>query len=121
MPLYTFRAKDGEKGCQKCSEGYSEVLQCGEKHFFCSECGSRVERVYEKFSISISDGTVSSDRLDELGLSVLRRKPDGTFSVKGRPLVENESLRPEEPSSGESDDSSCNGCNGSDCHGCSNH
>lgn len=99
MPLFKFKALEDEKGCEKCSKGFTKIMKSNEKLTFCPNCGAEVEKVVQMVNIlpSKQRGEASSDRLDELGMSQMIRKPDGTWRVRGRPLSENDSLKPEPP------------------------
>jgi predicted nucleic acid-binding Zn ribbon protein len=99
MPLYKFKSVSGERGCDKCSSGFTKLLSKDKNLSFCPYCGAEIEKVIESVNIlpSMSRGDLSSDRLDELGLSQMIKKPDGTWRVRGRPLSENDSLKPDVP------------------------
>lgn len=97
MPIYRFVAAEGEKSCDRCREGFEAVLPVGEILRFCDACGSILEKTPTMFRASIREKGPSADRLDEVGMTILRKKPNGTFSVKGRPLSQNPALKPDLP------------------------
>lgn len=97
MPQYRFVSAEGEKGCARCREGFDVILPVGETLRFCEECGSVLDKVPSVFRMAVREKGSSQNRLDEAGMSVLRRKPDGKFRVEGRPLSENPALQPDFP------------------------
>lgn len=79
MPIYVYKAEDGEKGCDYCSVSF-EIFQRGKAHAVkkCPKCGAGVRKVISTFSKGLS-ATGFDNRARDQGFHKLKKTDDGKY------------------------------------------
>ena len=81
MPTYVYRKKDGEKGCEVCTDGFETTQPMSDDALEkCPRCGSAIERIITGVNIGKSNKALLSDKnLKGHGFTKLVNEGGGHF------------------------------------------
>ena len=82
MPIYEFVARDPEKACAHCAQGFEQVLKMADPPLEkCPQCGAPVRKAY---SVPALPGSKSAfdDRAKHAGFHKLQRLGKGEYETK---------------------------------------
>jgi len=83
MPIYEYRAKQGEAACDHCAKGFEATQRMTEEALrVCPKCGAAVERVISLFSVSrgpSASSLLSDNNIKRHGFTKLVNEGEGKF------------------------------------------
>ena len=81
MPTYVYQKKDGEKGCDVCTDGFETTQTMSEDPLAkCPKCGAPIERIITSVNIGKSNKALLSDKnLKRHGFTKLVNEGGGHF------------------------------------------
>lgn len=83
MPFYTYRARDPEKSCNYCREGFETFQKIKDETLdICPECDNEIVRIMQAVSQGRDDSTkklLSDDNLKKHGFKKLVNAGGGKF------------------------------------------
>ena len=79
MPIYQYRAKDREEGCEHCRNGFEVLQPIGSSPLSnCPVCGAQVEKIMSSFSMGFSESSLDS-KAKEKGFHKLKKVDKGKY------------------------------------------
>lgn len=79
MPIYEYKASEGEKGCKHCATGFDTIQKLSEKPLTnCPECGTSIKKQISAPSLGASK-TGLDDRAKAAGFSKLKKLGKGEY------------------------------------------
>lgn len=79
MPIYEYIAKDPEKSCDYCRDGFEQLESIsGLRNTICPKCGNKVQRLISAPSVGASESGFD-DRAKAAGFHKLRKLGSGEY------------------------------------------
>ncbi|MCD6134565.1 MAG: hypothetical protein J7J25_03490 [Candidatus Omnitrophica bacterium] len=78
MPIYCYRAKEREKSCEYCRQGFEIFEKKRAVLKYCPRCGNEVVKVYAPFSVGFSRSGFDQ-KAKEKGFHKLKRVDKGKY------------------------------------------